>query len=231
MPKELAVDPSIRARWDAAAAPRAERFAQATTLFADALALMADLRGPGGCPWDREQSLASLRQYVREEADEVCSAIDRILEFEAQHRSKGGLAPADPDPPEDEDKARTAKKGHTIAHHPHHATFDPAASASGAPLPELDPTEAQQRDALYSELIEELGDLLLQPLFQGDILHALGYPGVEGSLRALIEKLVRRHPHVYGEGAAATSAEVLANWEQIKRAEKGGASSAQEFPQ
>jgi len=197
-------------------------------LFRDALALMADLRGPGGCPWDREQSLASLRQYVREEADEVCTAIDRILEYEAELRATGGLAAADPAPPDTgegagaTDKARTPKKGHTIAHHPHHASFDPAASASGAPLPERTGAQTAERDALYAELIEELGDLLLQPLFQGDILHALGYPGVEGSLSALIEKLVRRHPHVYGEAAAETSAEVLANWEQIKLREKGG---------
>jgi NTP pyrophosphatase (non-canonical NTP hydrolase) len=127
---------------------------------------------------------------------------------------------ADPAAPEDEDKARTPKKGHTIAHHPHHPDFDAAHSASGAPLPELTAEQAAQRDSLYAELLEELGDLLLQPLFQGDILHALGYTGVEGSLAALIAKLVRRHPHVYGEGAAATSAEVLANWEQIKQAEK-----------
>jgi NTP pyrophosphatase (non-canonical NTP hydrolase) len=216
------VDPQVRARWDAASASRAERMAKATRLFSDALALMADLRGPGGCPWDREQSLASLRQYVREEADEVCTAIDRILEYEAQLRADAGLPAADPSPPEVADKARTPKKGHTIAHHPHREDFAPVSSASGAPLPQLTMEQVKQRDALYAELSEELGDLLLQPLFQGDILHALGYPGVEGSLRLLIEKLVRRHPHVYGETAAETSAEVLANWEQIKQREKSG---------
>ncbi len=217
------VEPHIRERWNRAAAPRREQFAHAAELFADALALMADLRGPDGCPWDREQSLASLRQYVREEADEVCTAIDRILECEAQLRTAAALPSADPDPPEDEDKARTPKKGHTIAHHPHHPDFNAANSASGAPLPALDIEQSAKRTALYAELVEELGDLLLQPLFQGEILHALGYPGVEGSLQALIEKLVRRHPHVYGESSAETSTEVLTNWEQIKLREKGGA--------
>jgi NTP pyrophosphatase (non-canonical NTP hydrolase) len=215
------VDPAVRERWARASAARSENFAEAAALFADALALMADLRGAGGCPWDREQSLASLRQYVREEAEEVCAAIDTILEYEARLRDEAGLPAANPDTPEADDKARTPKKGHTIAHHPHRADFSPASSASGAPLPELTAEQAVQRDTLYAELIEELGDLLLQPLFQGDILHALGYPGAEGSLRALIEKLVRRHPHVYGEASASSSAEVLANWEQIKRAEKG----------
>jgi NTP pyrophosphatase (non-canonical NTP hydrolase) len=214
------VDPQVRARWQRAAHSRSEQFAQAAGLFADALALMADLRGPDGCPWDREQSLASLRQYVREEADEVCKAIDTILEYEERLRANAGLPQADPNAPDADDKARTVKKGHTIAHHPHHPDFNAGHTASGAPLPELSDEQAAQRDALYGELIEELGDLLLQPLFQGDILYALGYPGVEGSLQALIAKLVRRHPHVYGEGAASTSAEVLANWEQIKQAEK-----------
>jgi NTP pyrophosphatase (non-canonical NTP hydrolase) len=211
----------VRERWERARAQRPEQFAAATALFADALALMADLRGPGGCPWDREQSLASLRQYVREEADEVCSAIDRILEYEAQLRQDAGLDAADPNTPDADDKARTPKKGQTIAHHPHHADFNAGNSAAGAPLPELTADQADQRNSLYAELTEELGDLLLQPLFQGDILYALGYPGVEGSLSALIEKLVRRHPHVYGEGVASNSAEVLANWEKIKEGEKG----------
>jgi NTP pyrophosphatase (non-canonical NTP hydrolase) len=219
---EYSIDPAVRARWARARAGREPQFEAATQRFADALALMADLRGPEGCPWDREQSLASLRQYVREEADEVCQAIDRILEFEAGLRAAAGLPAADPLPPAGDDKARTPKKGHTIAHHPHRSDFDAATSAAGAPLPALSEAQRAQRDALYTQLIEELGDLLLQSLFQGDILHAQSYPGVEGSLKALVEKLVRRHPHVYGEGVAANSAEVLANWEQIKRAEKGG---------
>jgi NTP pyrophosphatase (non-canonical NTP hydrolase) len=214
------IDPHIRKRWELARASRREQFEQATALFADALALMADLRGPSGCPWDREQSLASLRQYVREEAEEVCAAIDRILEFEAELRASASLPAANPVAPTGDDRARTEKKGHTIAHHPHHPDFNAALSASGAPVPDFARDAQSERDALYAELIEELGDLLLQPLFQGDILHALGYPGVEGSLAALIEKLVRRHPHVYGEGAASSSAEVLANWDKIKQAEK-----------
>jgi NTP pyrophosphatase (non-canonical NTP hydrolase) len=214
------VTPEVRARWELAVESRRDKVERAAALFADAIALMADLRGPGGCPWDREQSLASLRQYVREEADEVCAAIDTILEYEERLRNEASFPAADPHAPTGDDQARTPKKGHTIAHHPHHPDFDAIASASGAPLPKLTEEQAAQRDALYAELIEELGDLLLQPLFQGDILQAMGFAGVEGSLQALIEKLVRRHPHVYGDGAAATSAQVLANWEQIKKSEK-----------
>lgn len=218
---DYVVDPAVRARWERAAEPRRELLEVATARFTDALALMADLRGPDGCPWDREQSLASLRQYVREEADEVCGAIDRILDYEARLRAGACMPSANPTPPDGDDAARTRKKGHTIEHHPHRDDFHASNSASGAPLPELTVEERAKRDKLYGELVDELGDLLLQPLFQGDILHVLGYPGVEGSLQALVAKLIRRHPHVYGDGAARTSAEVLKNWERIKAEEKG----------
>jgi NTP pyrophosphatase (non-canonical NTP hydrolase) len=193
--------------------------------FADLLKLMADLRGPQGCPWDREQSLGSLRQYVLEEAGEVCHAVDAILECEAGLRAQAGLAPANPKPPEDEDKARTATKGLSIAHHPHHRDFSPAASASGAPLPDPpDPQVQAQLDGLYGHLIEELGDLLLQSAFMGDILLGMGRGGVDAMLQAILTKLIRRHPHIYGDFVAADSAAVLENWERIKQAERADAS-------
>ena len=218
------ISPEIRQRWEAAATGREAKFEQAAASFADLLKLMADLRGPAGCPWDREQSLASLRQYVREEADEVCEAIDAVLAYEAQLRAAKGLPAADPLPPDGDDRARTEKKGHTIAHHPHQADFAAAASASGAPLPA--PLESGQRaelDRLYGELADELGDLLLQAAFQGDILQAMGRGGCEDFLARIIAKLIHRHPHVYGERQVADSAEVLANWEIIKAAEKQSA--------
>lgn len=215
------IDPSIRERWEAAAVGKAEVIASAALHFADLLKLMADLRSPLGCPWDREQSLASLRQYVLEEAGEVCHAIDAILECEAGLREQAGLAPANPGPPEDEDKARTATKGLSIAHHPHHPDFNPAASASGAPLPQSSGAETgAELTGLYAHLVEELGDLLLQSAFMGDILLSMGRPGVDAMLQAILAKLIRRHPHIYGDFVAPDSAAVLANWERIKQAER-----------
>lgn len=118
--------------------------------------VMAALRAPRGCPWDRRQTPDSLRRYVLEEAYEVCDAIER-----------------------------------------------------------------GDRD----DLQEELGDLLLQVLFQAQIADeegAFDLAGVEEHLRA---KLVRRHPHVFGDTVARTPSEVLERWEAIKqeeRAEKAG---------
>jgi NTP pyrophosphatase (non-canonical NTP hydrolase) len=211
---------NVTARWKAASAGREEQIAEATQRFGDLVRLMADLRGPGGCPWDREQSLASLRQYVLEEAAEVCEAIDKLVAFEEKLRSQQGMTADNPAPPESEDKARTATKGLSIAHHPHQPGFDPAVSASGNRLPLLSSEQEAERDDLYAALTSELGDLLLQSVFMEDILLAMGRPGVEGALEAIVTKLIRRHPHVYGEAEAASSAEVLSNWEKIKQAER-----------
>ena len=115
--------------------------------------IMQRLLAPDGCPWDREQTLESLRPYVIEEAHEVVDAIDR-----------------------------------------------------GAP----------------EELREELGDLLLQIVFQAELARAAGWFGPNDVVRAICDKLVRRHPHVFGEQKVSGTAEVLANWEQIKAKEKAG---------
>lgn len=121
--------------------------------FARLVAIMRRLRGDGGCPWDREQSLDSLKPYLVEESYEVLDAIDR-----------------------------------------------------------------QDMDALR----EELGDLLLQPVFQAQIASDAGSFTIEDSLNAIIEKLIRRHPHVFGDAEASTAADVTRNWERIKREEKAG---------
>lgn len=113
--------------------------------------IMNRLLAPDGCPWDREQSLATLRPFVIEEAFEVVDAID-----------------------------------------------------SGDP----------------NELREELGDLLLQIVFQSELAHRAGWFGVDDVVTAICEKLVRRHPHVFGDETATTSEEVLANWELLKAKEK-----------
>jgi NTP pyrophosphatase (non-canonical NTP hydrolase) len=214
------VDEKIAQRWANAGAGRRAEFQAASAALDDLLSLMADLRGSGGCPWDREQALASLRQYVREEADEVCSAIDNILVLEARFRESAGMAASQPDAPSAQDRARTTTKGQTIEHHPHHSDFDPTASCSGAPLPELLPEQQAELDGLYVKLQEELGDLLLQPVFMTDILSAMGRGGIDVCARSIVSKLIRRHPHVYGEARVTDSSQVLANWDAIKAKER-----------
>lgn len=215
------IDPRIQARLDAAYAGRREQVDASGNALATLVKMMADLRGPGGCPWDAEQSLASLRQYVREEAAEVVEALDKIIWYEEELRRVYGLNSSNPTPPGEADKARTDKKGLTIAHHPHHPDFNPATSATGAPLPEaLNNVQREHLDSLYTALADELGDLMLQGAFIGDILHAMGRGGVDRSLELIVEKLIRRHPHIYGDRQVADSAEVLANWEEIKRRER-----------
>ncbi|HET8935509.1 MAG TPA: nucleoside triphosphate pyrophosphohydrolase [Polyangiales bacterium] len=115
--------------------------------------IMQRLLAPDGCPWDREQTLETLRPYVIEEAHEVVDAIDR-----------------------------------------------------GAP----------------DELREELGDLLLQIVFQAELARAQGWFGPDDVVAGICEKLVRRHPHVFGDEKVSGTAEVLANWEAIKAREKAG---------
>lgn len=115
--------------------------------------VMRRLLGPDGCPWDREQSFASLRKYVLEEACEVIDAID------------GG------------DRA---------------------------------------------QLREELGDLLLQVVFQAELARAEGAFALDDVVSEIVEKLVRRHPHVFGDAEAKDAGEVLSNWEKLKAKEKEG---------
>lgn len=115
--------------------------------------IMQRLLAPDGCPWDREQSLETLRTYVIEEAFEVVDAID----------SKS----------------------------PDH-------------------------------LREELGDLLLQIVFQAELARVAGWFGPDDVVTAITEKLVRRHPHVFGEHKVDNATDALANWEKLKAEEKKG---------
>jgi MazG family protein len=133
--------------------------------FAEAVAIMARLRAPGGCPWDREQSFDSIRKYTLEETYEVFDAIER-------------------------------------------------------------------RD--WADLKEELGDLLLQVLFYSEMAAEAGDFTISDVVEGLNRKLIRRHPHVFGDEAAAAAGnvakgletngidakQVLRNWEQIKQLEK-----------
>src|SRR5437763_13038560 len=112
--------------------------------------IMARLRGPGGCPWDREQTPESLRPYVIEEAYEVLEAIEC----------------GDPD-----------------------------------------------------ALRDELGDLLLQVVFQAELAAEAGHFTIADVASAVTEKLVRRHPHVFGDVEVRDADEVMRNWRRIKAEE------------
>jgi len=144
--------------------------ARAAALFQQSVAIMARLRAPDGCPWDREQSFDSIRKYTLEETYEVFDAIER-------------------------------------------------------------------RD--FPHLAEELGDLLLQVLFYAEMAANEGHFTIADVLDHLNRKLIRRHPHVFGDEASkaagnraevdaaveGSSAAVLRNWDQIKLAEKQTSSS------
>jgi ATP diphosphatase len=133
--------------------------------FAHAVEIMERLRGPNGCPWDREQDFDSIRKYTLEETYEVFDAIER-------------------------------------------------------------------RD--WAALQDELGDLLLQVLFYAQMASEAGHFSIEEVTQGLSRKLIRRHPHVFGEEAAAAagnsalgltvdgidSKQVLRNWDEIKKLEK-----------
>jgi MazG family protein len=119
--------------------------------FEKLLALQTQLRAPGGCPWDREQTHESLRKYLVEETYEVLDAME----------------------------AGDAR-----------------------------------------ELASELGDLLLQVVFHSVIAEEAGRFTIADVIESIHSKMVRRHPHVFGNVKAATSAEVLKNWEQLKAEER-----------
>jgi MazG family protein len=119
--------------------------------FERAVQIMARLRAPDGCPWDREQTFDSIKPYTLEETYEVLEAIEN-------------------------------------------------------------------RD--WPELTGELGDLLLQVLFYSEIAQEEGHFSLDDVLDRLSNKLVDRHPHVFGDVKADTSAAVLRNWEALKAQEK-----------
>lgn len=112
---------------------------------------MTRLRGPDGCPWDRQQTLPDLKPYVIEEAYEVVDAIDRD--------DRPGL-------------------------------------------------------------VEEVGDMLLEAVFIAEITRQEGTFDIYDSITAIHDKLVRRHPHVFGDVVAGDAEQVLVNWEKLKNEEK-----------
>ncbi len=119
--------------------------------FQQLVEIMGRLRGPGGCPWDREQTFDSIKKYTLEETYEVLDAIDR-------------------------------------------------------------------RD--WADLRDELGDFLLQAVFFAEMAAEEKHFSISDSLDAINEKLIRRHPHIFGEESAATGDDVKKRWDEIKAAER-----------
>src|SRR5688572_10088082 len=122
--------------------------------------IMARLRAPDGCPWDREQSFDTIKPYTLEETYEVLDAIDT-------------------------------------------------------------------RD--WPALAEELGDFMLQAVFYAQMADEAGHFRIEDALDAINAKLIRRHPHVFGEGEARTADAVKQRWDEIKALEKHQAGIRQEL--
>jgi len=151
--------PRHKPRKPAAKSPRQKRSSKPNSNigrdFEKLVAVMARLRAPGGCPWDREQTHATLRTYLIEEAYEVLDALD--------------------------------------------STDD-------------------------SKFAEELGDLLLQVLFHAQIAREEHRFSITDVIREIHDKMVRRHPHVFGDTTAKTAADVLRNWEIIKKQERAAKS-------
>ncbi len=153
--KEPASSSKLKAMDDIAEIDGEPAHAETAAALQRAAAIMARLRGPGGCPWDREQTFDSIKRYTLEETYEVFDAIERRA---------------------------------------------------------------------WPELKDELGDLLLQVLFYAQMASELPAGVGRFNLRDVAEnlnaKLIRRHPHVFGEAVATDSSAVLRNWEQIKIEEK-----------
>jgi nucleoside triphosphate diphosphatase len=119
--------------------------------FAELVRIMERLRGPGGCPWDREQTRESIKPYLIEEAYEVAEAIE---------------------------------------------------------------------DNNIDDLRAELGDLLLQVVFHAEMAREEGLFTITDVIQSISDKLIRRHPHVFGDKEVSDSAEVLRNWARIKADER-----------
>jgi MazG family protein len=128
--------------------------------FQRLIEIMARLRSPEGCPWDREQNFDSIKPYLLEETYEVLDAVDK-------------------------------------------------------------------RD--WRALAEELGDVMLEAVFFAQMAAEEKLFGIEDSLDAINEKLVRRHPHVFGSGTAKTPGEVKQRWDEIKAEEKRDKNQAPEL--
>lgn len=132
--------------------------------FDDFKEVVRRLRAPDGCPWDMEQTHASLKPGIVEEACEVLCGIN-----------------------------------------------------------------VYEKTGNPENLKEELGDLMLQVVMQAQIAEEEGLFTIDDVLKGISEKLIRRHPHVFGDVEVSGTEEVLANWEQIKAKEKEGKEDANDY--
>lgn len=146
--------------------------------FRKAIEVVARLRGPNGCPWDREQNHLTLRPYLIEEAYEVLDVLDRYNQTQDQKTIAKQLSKDKPVPADGYFEKKDQKN-----------------------------------------LCEELGDLLLQVLLHAQLCWERGEFNIGDVARNLSDKLIRRHPHVFGEVDAKDSDEVLQNWESLKKKE------------
>ena len=131
------------------------------TTFDDLVVLMTQLRSPAGCPWDREQTYATLAPMLLEEAYEAFEAVE------------------------------------------------------------------EAREGRPDELRDELGDLLFQIVFYAQVASERGDFNIADVTENVHAKMVRRHPHVFGDARADTTKEVLRSWEAIKAEEKRAANNTE----
>ncbi len=137
--------------------PAPPHAAAAAAALQELIGIMERLRGPGGCPWDREQDARSIKPYLIEEAYEVLEALE-----------------------------------------------------SGA----------------TAQLCEELGDLLFQIIFHAELAREAGAFTIAEVVRSACDKMVRRHPHVFGDAEVRDAEEVLVRWEEHKRRERQAVGNA-----
>jgi tetrapyrrole methylase family protein/MazG family protein len=153
--------------------PATYRRPEEAAVFERYAAIIRRLRGDGGCPWDRKQTLRSLRRYIIEESFEVLAALEDL---------------------------------------PQDSTGQPAraeASTSG-----------------YHAVAEELGDVILVVMLLADALERESSISFEEILLENGRKLIRRHPHVFGNVEVASAEHVVANWNEIKTTQEGRSASA-----
>ena len=165
------------------------------------------------CPWDREQTHASLARHLLEESYELLEAIDAVAAVDASAAAAavgaGGAAAGG--------SAGARRAG---------VAGPEAVPDAGAQVWELD---AAGDDAV-AHLEEELGDVLFQVYFHATLAAEAGRFTLADVARGVREKLVARHPHVFGDVVAATASDVMANWEVAKLEEKGRASVTDGIP-
>ena len=175
------------------------------------------LRQPDGCPWDRKQTHSSIAKNMIEEAYEAVDAIEADEAARAELTVSAGdqAGAAGISGAASADAAANASQ-EALAHTPQEVS---ASAVVPAGLPDFNRTRRH--------LAEELGDVLMQVVLQSQIASDAGEFTIDDVCRDINEKLIRRHPHVFGDHAAAQDdGEVLGIWEQVKLAEHAADAAA-----